>query len=216
MKLLRVLMAPIVFGACLSVVACNQKQNQTPDQPPPPPPKTAAEISQQMRAAVEQAMNDAPPGRPTEAGRNDIRNKVRGEMSKLGSEPNKDDGFADAAQSVIEQMKSAENGEQWARVVYLADAAQTLDANARVAGSLERAMFQINKPVVTITGFTQIEDVTTVHLSVFLPEANRTEKVNVREGEEFNDLRFLEIIGRNQGIRLEYLKDNSVFEVYGP
>ncbi len=52
-----------------------------------------------------------------------------------------------------------------------------------------------------------------VLIDVTLPETGDTHRMTVREGEEFHKLKFVQILGANRGIVLEYMPTGETFEV---
>ena len=50
-------------------------------------------------------------------------------------------------------------------------------------------------------------------MEFYLPKERKTEKRQVRVGEEFFGLQLTEIIGNNQGVRFEYLDTGQSFDV---
>lgn len=82
------------------------------------------------------------------------------------------------------------------------------------------ATVQLNRPIVAIRGWYEPLEVDLpivyVFVKVYLPESNEVVSMRVREGEEFLGLKFLKILGKKKGIRLEYKATGDVFEVYGP
>lgn len=92
--------------------------------------------------------------------------------------------------------------------------------NTRIDRFRMWATVQQNRPIVVIRGWYEPLDVDLpivyVFVKVYLPESNKVETRRIREGEEFLGLKFLKILGKKKGIRLEYKATGDVFEVYGP
>lgn len=74
-------------------------------------------------------------------------------------------------------------------------------------------MAELRKPRVNIIGFMTTQGQDSVLLEFYLPIEKKTEKQQVRVGEEFYGLKLTEIIGNNQGVRFEYLETGQVFDV---
>ena len=75
---------------------------------------------------------------------------------------------------------------------------------------------QLNRPQVKVTGNTTMDGVTIWFLQLYLPETKTTESVQVRQGDEFHGLRFVDTLGNNRAIELEYLKLNERFIAPAP
>jgi hypothetical protein len=106
-------------------------------------------------------------------------------------------------------------------VLFLCELLETLDPdNTRLDRFRMWATVQENRPIVLVRGWYEPLDVDLpivyVFVKVYLPESNSVVSKRIREGEEFLGLKFLKILGKKKGIRLEYKATGDVFEVYGP
>ena len=71
-----------------------------------------------------------------------------------------------------------------------------------------RVQLHVNRPEVVLQGFFEDVDKKQVYalLEVTLHPSNEVKKLHVRKGEEFEDLRLVDIVGDLRGVKLEYLK----------
>lgn len=123
------------------------------------------------------------------------------------------------ASEVAEAIRTADDKESWAKIPVLVAALQVLEpGNDAYDRYVERAKVELNRPQVSIRGFfsEQSANETVAFLNVYEPETQKMLAVNAREGEEFLGLRFLSVIGKNQGVRLEYMKTGESFDVFVP
>ena len=100
------------------------------------------------------------------------------------------------------------------------DAFEILSMESMLMSRLDqRAKTILAQPKVEVKGF--IEDKEKNAIYIFLRVTDRAtgkvKSVNVREGDVFNDLRVVAIIGNNKAVQFEYLKiPGLIFEVKGP
>jgi len=89
--------------------------------------------------------------------------------------------------------------------------------NPLIAPAKEEAWKELTRPILSKPSFAtdRQNNVTTVFITVTFPDRNAREDYRVREGEDFADGRFrlLEIIGRNQGIRVLDVQDDKILEI---
>ena len=79
----------------------------------------------------------------------------------------------------------------------------------------DKAVVELRKPRVTIEGFFYDgkNDQTSVFMNFYLPMEKVTYREKVRVGEEFYGLKMVEIIGRSQGVTMEYMETDETFDV---
>ena len=138
------------------------------------------------------------------------------ELGKLRTQVNGERARAKVEQDIKDALKAAFDTEQWQATLTLCDATDILDpGNTRVVRYRERATAEKNKPQVNVSGIFEVDGVSTVFMTVYLPETNETHEVKIREGEEFFGLMLEKILGNNQGIQLKYFKTDQSFTVQG-
>jgi len=120
---------------------------------------------------------------------------------------------------VIALAKEAQSQKRWKLALAAIDVYELLHpGNPRFMRLREQATAELERPRVVLLGFfdDNVQADTYVFLQVTLPPSNEVKKVHVRPGEEFLGLRFVDIIGKNKGIILEYLRvPGENFKVMG-
>ena len=106
-------------------------------------------------------------------------------------------------------------------VSFLCELLETVDPdNSRLDRFRMWATVLQNRPIVLVRGWYEPLDVELpvvyVFVKVYVPGSEEVVSKRIREGEEFLGLKFLKILGKKKGIRLEYKATGDVFEVYGP
>lgn len=129
--------------------------------------------------------------------------------NRYGQEVLRDLGFE--LQGLARQASAQE---RYRLVLICIEAAELLSVDSmylRRAGS--KAVTMLEKPKVVVKGY--MDDLETNQLSIFLELTDyfsgKIDRIQVREGDEFNNLRLVRVIGRNKGILLEYLKVPGLF-----
>lgn len=196
------------------MVGCEIEEEEEDEEPPPP---SAAEISGAIRQAYQglNQYNQRFAGIPQEEKQEALQGVAQA-RSQYQATPHGPEGISQAAQELEGLIREARNNEAWDLVVFAVDALQTLEpGNTRFERDRERAELYRNLPQLEITGFFDDPDTgaVTVFMNVTLPQQGRTEQVQARPGDEFHGLEMREIIGRNQGIRVEYLPTGDEYEV---
>jgi len=110
------------------------------------------------------------------------------------------------------------NNRKMYNVVFMAcDLLEVLEPESTMLSRYRQlAKDQLNRPEVKITGSTTMDGETTWFFQVTLPETGTMESVRARKGDEFYGLRFVNVLGNNRAVELEYLKLNERFIVPGP
>ena len=109
--------------------------------------------------------------------------------------------------------------ERWRLVEACVDVHEILNMDSVLLGRLdERAKTMLARPKIAVKGF--LDDNEKGDLYVFLELMDRTTRrvktVTVREGEVIDDLRIVEIVGRNNAVRIEYTRiPGLIFQVKG-
>lgn len=154
-------------------------------------------------------------------GRAQVLQTVRTWKDLMATQPNGEEAIAKLTTQLDEQLRAARDAQNAGQALLLCDILETLGSSStRIALSREWARAYNDRPVVVIKGWFQQTDTPNEEIyafcEVFLPATGELHPVQVREGDEFFGLKFVQIIGKNRGMRLRYLPTNDVFEVYGP
>ena len=215
MSALAVMLAAFVVAGC----------NQAPPPPPPPTQPVGPQTKQEVLALVLPAlapierMLAMPPntGGISEADRAAVMTQLREAVGKYGSLPFGREALVDVGYKIAEMGKKASEQERWRLALVCVDAFDILQMESLTVSRLgDRAKTMMEQPTVRVRGF--LEDQQTKSLYVFLELVNRktgeVEKAQVREGEEVGGIRLIKVVGRNQKVRVEYLKiPGLIFDV---
>ncbi|MCP4639482.1 MAG: hypothetical protein GY851_03575 [bacterium] len=204
------------------------------DVPPPPPPVDAPDAPDPNRSPEEIAteiltglsplnvyMKDIAPEIPVDKG---LQATLLARLREAKSTYEVTEQGKKALRMVVndlEQRLEPMRAEERAGFVYvLCELVAVIDAdNMRVRTHRAWAEREKNRPMVHIRAwFEELEaPVETIYvlLAVFLPDTGEVTHVEVRPGQEFGELKFVEIIGKKSGILLEYMPTGTRFEVYG-
>jgi len=187
----------------------------------PTGPQTKQEVLALVLPALAplEAVLAAPAGKGglSEADRTGVMSALRDSVAKYGNLACGREALHDVGFKLAEMGKKASTQERWRLALACVDAFDILQMESLTVGRLgERAKTMMEQPTVRVRGF--LEDKEKNDLYVFMELVNRktgeVEKVQAREGEEFGGIRLLKVIGRNQKVRVEYLKiPGLVFDV---
>lgn len=121
-----------------------------------------------------------------------------------------------AANLIEERIKEAEAKSLWSFVGPLVEAYQVLRPEDRVYQSYaQRAQRQLTRPRVALRGLyhDHTSGMTTASLKVYDPTTRETTTENVRMGEKIGGLKFINVIGKDEGIELEMESSGDTFQV---
>ena len=162
-----------------------------------PVPGVSTGLNEQTRLQVVQALREA--------------------QAKYGQMKTGQEAFAELAAEISGVARLASQDDRWLLVQGCIDAYEILNMQSFYLERLDdRAKEMLERPTVVVKGFMKDEERN--HLYVFLELTNRntkeTRKVRAREGEEFDNLKILEVVGSNESVRFEYLPiEGLVFTV---
>ncbi len=127
----------------------------------------------------------------------------------------------DAINRFEELLKVSRDASNIPMTLLLCDLVEQLDPASKHVDRFRLWATTLQKrPIVVVRGWYQPldtpETIIYVFLKVYIPETQQVKSVRVREGEEFDGLKFLKILGKKSGIRLQYVATGDVFDVYGP
>ena len=218
------------LAVVIILVGCGEDFRITPkseetQQPPPPPPPSADELATQAMQQLS-ILNVIPKNVPLQMVLSDDarRRVIQGALdwkSAMGREQNGAEAVTKLMGMLEDRLRAARDDQNPGLTLLLCDLLESLGSTTtRIEVSRQWAQVYNNRPVVVIKGWFQQMDTPNEEIyafcEVFLPETGEMHTVQVREGDEFYGLLFVQIIGRNRGMRLRYLATNDTFEVYGP
>lgn len=215
----KLLTQTIVISTLLLLAACGPSEEElAPVQENVPAPPTASEIQQGIMNAVQPVVSGMQQGAGLEPAQVEpnIKN-LQSALGKFRGTPNYQEGSKNAAAQLKEYVRQADREQRVWYVVFFYEALAVVDRDS--AKDVERlrqnAQLVIDRPKPDITGFWKDEATgqTTVFLHVTTPSDGKTHDVRAREGDEFYDLRLIEIIGDNKCVKFEYLVNQDTFQV---
>lgn len=154
----------------------------------------------------------------TDQNRRQVVNEIQQAVIRLSDEPNGPEALRALGYEIQEIAKKARDDERWHLVLACIDAFEVLNMESYLLSRLdERARAILEQPKVEVQGY--FHDQNTDERYVFLKLTNRltqeVTKERVREGEEVQNLRVIEIIGRNRGVKLEFTKIQGLYFTVG-
>lgn len=207
-------------AAMLTVLFSGCEAPRPPDISEPAGPKTKEEVLaivrplvQPIRDTVRPPAGVMPPGVSDEQ-HEQIIGALRDAIIHYGDTPHGQQALRELGYEIEEFAKEARDLERWRLVRICVDAHEILNMRSETIMRLDaRAQSMLAKPKIEVKGF--MEDKEQNDYYVFLQLTDRStgkrRTVTMREGEEVDDLRLVRIIGRNKGVRLEYLKIEGLF-----
>lgn len=204
----------ISFASMAGVILLAGCEIEDPPPPPPSPPEITSEIRDAYQDLVREYLHPEAliPGARKRQALEEIQ-RLRAEYQGTEHGP---EAISEAAEQLEDLIREAYYNRAWSLTIFAVQALQTLEPNnTRFQRFHEQAVVRRNRPRAQVTGFFEDpeQDVITVFMRVYLPAENRIESVQVREGEEFLGLRLIEVVGRNQGVRLQYMATEEEYQV---
>lgn len=139
---------------------------------------------------------------------------LRDAIMQYGSTEFGRQAFRDLAYEVQDIAKQASALEKYRLVLICVDVTELLSVESHLLKRLgQKADIMLDKPKVQVKGF--IDDIEKKQTYIFIEIINyregTLERMEAREGDEFNNLRVVRILGRNQAVLFEYLKLPGLF-----
>lgn len=223
-------MTPHVLARCVVVPCllvtlfggCDSKPAPTPA-PPEKRGPTASEIRAQFDSALRSVYTIVDQSTADTRVPDEVAAQVQTQLTDLKSKYAKEPVYKEAIGGVVDtledKLRVVRDKQNGVLALYLCSLIRFFDPeNSRVVRFEKWGETVKNRPVVTLRGWYEPRDVPvpTVYafLEVYTPEDGQTHHIQVREGEEFLGLKYLEMIGNKAGIKFEYLKTRDRFEVY--
>lgn len=186
---------------------------------PPPQPPTGPQSKEEVLAAVNPIiapLRTTISGGPviSETERYTMMTGLRDAIMQYGSTEFGRQAFRDLAYEVQNIAKQASAVEKYRLVLICVDVTELLSVESHLLKRLgQKADVMLDKPKVQVKGF--IDDIEKKQTYIFIEIINHRkgtlERMEAREGDEFNDLRVVRILGRNQAVLFEYLKLPGLF-----
>ncbi|HOQ90395.1 MAG TPA: hypothetical protein PLX03_09685 [Candidatus Hydrogenedentes bacterium] len=212
MKIIRpgLLVQVSIWACCALIFSC------APPPPPPPPPETAGpQTAEEVFALISPIIQ---PLRVAAASKNvtispadrDLMISQLGQaVAQYGGTEFGRQALARLGQEIADLALTFSRDERYRATLICLDAHNVLNMSSALLNRLgERAQKMISQPAVRTRGF--LEDKQNGDLYAFLElldrQSGKIKTIQLREGEESDGIRLLRIIGRNRGVRIEYLE----------
>ncbi|OQB43113.1 MAG: hypothetical protein BWY09_00281 [Candidatus Hydrogenedentes bacterium ADurb.Bin179] len=186
------------------------------------PPRSATEKQQTKEEILSEIRPFVVPIQTTLAGgaiisdveRYTMLSNLRDAMVRHGETAAGRAAFQELSWEVQGMAKQAADMERYRLVLICIDVAELLDTESLLLKRLgAKANVMLDMPTVRVNGF--IDDIEKKQTYIFIELFNRrtgeVEKLQAREGEEFNNLRLVRILGANKAVLFEYLKLPGLF-----
>ncbi|MDQ1256758.1 MAG: hypothetical protein QG656_1358 [Candidatus Hydrogenedentes bacterium] len=216
----------LLMVGMLLLPACTNKsevKEEVKQAEPPPPPRipTPEEIYNEIRPTIQPYVDVINGGQPAPGYSATVLDGLKNAKNKHSPADNGKMALARLTRDVEDIIKVARENKFWKIVLGACECYEVLEpGNVRTQRYIDEANLQLARPKVKIKGF--FDDKETKDIYVFVDAEIRgvdeIKQFRIREGEEFLDpphtLRFVEILGNNKGIRLEYLAiEGDTFDV---
>ncbi len=217
------IVAVLLLTACEDV-AFWQEEPEEPDPTPIPEPSPEEMVQDALQQLF--ILDLIPPNTPlqmllTPEGRRQLLQNVASWRAQAATTESGRDAIEKLRLNLDSRMREARDDQNAALVLLICDILDVLgDERGIIDRYREWAEIHNNRPVVTIRGWFQQQDIELEEIYAFVqiytPETGEIHSEQVREGDIVHGLEFVEIIGRNRGMRIEYLATGDRFDVYGP
>lgn len=210
--ILLILLIPLLFVAC---GGGEEEAVPETEAPPPPPEPTVGEIKESFMKPLNAVASTLQTGAPMPA---EMSAQVMQQLQQVDQQymgkKNLAQAKSEIADTIEQGLKQVEQLQAWQALLETANILAFFEPNnPNIGPARELAIRELTRPRIGMPDFVvdHQNDVTTVFLSVLFPDRGVTEDFQIREGEDFAAGRFrlLEIIGKNQGIRVLDVKDQK-------
>ena len=203
-----------VLAFALVLAGCGERK---PPEPPPPPPPTPEEIAAKIIAdlRINQALPAPGSTLPAEASRNFL-NAVRGAKTQNSISTDGKQAMLIVSQKLDVRLRALDKNELWEHLLNYCDAHLILNPGSKkFTRSRDKAIAELKKPRVTVEGYFHDGNTgqTAVFMNFYLPIEKVTRQEEVRVGEEFYGLKLVQIIGKNQGVTMEYMETDETYDI---
>lgn len=212
---------PAIFciALCLGYVGCSSEPEpkQAEEEEAPPPPPTPEEIANKI--VTDLGLNAPLPAsgaRLAKEASDKMKTVARQAKNVNSATPEGKRALQIVSRRVDQRIGALEQAGAWDHALATIEVYEILnDGSHKWDTTKQTAMAELTKPKVTIVGFWYdgTTDQNAALLEFYLPISRETKRERVRVGEEFYGLKLTEIIGKNQGVRLEYKETGKTYDV---
>jgi hypothetical protein len=206
------LILTILFVGC-----SGESEPALTDAPPPPPPPTPQEMATEIVKSINLDAPPPPPGSkfpPAEADK--IKNVIKQKKTALSTTEDGKRALAMVSRRIDQKLRTFEQSQLWEHVLVFSELHTILNPGSKKFVEVQqRAVAELQRPEVTVKGF--VSDGNSgqkiAFLDIYLPLEGETINDRMRIGEEKYGIKFVEVIGRDQGVLFEYMATGDTFEV---
>lgn len=201
----------MLLGA-LALTAC-QEEAPDPETIAPPPP-TAGELANEIRQGYSsqiQAVTNR--GHLTPQMMNEARNGLLQKTNAVRGEENGPQAIQVVTWELADEASEAYVRKKWGLCLLAGSLFQSLERNdTRLNRIMERSDLEIRRPIITNLSFMTVDGDTTVFVRGRMFDGSTfNERVSV--GDNFLGLRLERIVGRQKGVRVQYLATGQIYDV---
>jgi len=217
------------------ICGCGQHGETTSATPGPTPELTTEQILSELHQGVSPLTSlvvpvpnvvgwghdgSGAPAQLTPEVREQVLSFLRAAKMKYEATKNGKAALGQLADNLAANVDAAWKQERWTAVMCGIEAYEILvPASVRMARLRERAEVRANRPDVVVKGFFEDNDKSEIYVfvEVTLHPSNEVKHLQIRKGDEFCGLRFVDFVGKLRGITLEYLDiPGETFRAMGP
>lgn len=203
----------IAFSGCE-----NFKKAMAPPPPPPEPvgPQTKEEVYALISPTINPLRNAIIPNAPmlSDFEREQVMTGLRNANVNYGSLSFGQEALKELGYEIMEIARKANQESNYKLVMTCIDAIELLSMESQLLKRLgERADVILERPLVRVRGFLDDHEKgdTYAFLDIVNSKTGEVEKMQARPGDEFNNLKFVRILGNNSGILFEYQRIPGLF-----
>ncbi|NLO34235.1 MAG: hypothetical protein GX117_12940 [Candidatus Hydrogenedentes bacterium] len=213
----KILLTLMLCFAMILVAACQPEPPPPPPEPEIPPEPTPAEYHQQLRSVMGDLLMSGIAA-PHDSLIPDMITQLQGRRTQLLTTDNGREALNMITRDVDAALKVSRDEERWRKIAILCRIYMVFQPdNNRYEKTREYAELMLKRPILTVTGFIELDNDLYVFIDLFDPNDGEVTAYRVREGEEFlNVMRIVKIIGNQQAIEVEYLPLHYTWECVGP
>lgn len=199
------------------IIGCSEPEPEVVEAPPPPPPPTPQEIAAKI---INDLKLDAPlpaPGASFDpAALATATQQLTQKKAQLAATEDGKLSLQIVSQKINSRVRASFNNELWGHVLAYSGMHEILNnGSTKFLAEKTKAVAELKKPKVTIKGILNDgqSGSRSAYLDIYLPFENVTHSESMKIGDQLYGIRFVEIIGNNQGIIFEYMETGENFEV---
>ncbi len=204
----------------LALMGCGEEEKQTVPvnsyTPPPPSPTQIADAffrKTQLKIPLPESSEATFP--PELSGR--FLGEVRTLVAKNSTSPEGQEAIQIVLTELESKVRESQRKNMWEFIIVYSDAYAILSPESKKYDNVrQKAKVQLVRPKIEVKGFyhDHASDQVAAFVSIYKPLSGEIIEERMRIGEELHDLRFIRVIGKDEGIEVEYLGSGETFQVF--